>query len=768
VAYGGGIVAIEDAVLLGIKPNVSAVHAVIPINAPGPEVHGYTRPPQKYSDIMKVSVQTILTLKLHTAYPLIAEMLDYQRGQLEYAVAALAIWMTTATGQYVSARLHIWKIPLCRWDNEVKQFGSECRRLGQVFGGGQQEVVHAMGMRRIVCLAGRTDADADWAQEVLDRTTYTTAKRGYSDGYVSTLGYWLIRAHTLKVLVSSAMPGLVRRSGDLTEYISSRWWNTPRGTTSEGGHVKHLLKQLNHAELDLQLRPIKPVVHEVRDIGWIMSTARKVPAAHARGSTKPEPGLKRRALLAVDDATAFIAGYASQHVETTTKAEGMVLRQDPADVSEWVNFDIGPTVWRVSNDYSNFNILNSLRSMQLIDMEFACHWQRVPYRYAEQKKLAHMWVAASYLHPTFSCPAGEFTAKTGLWSGHRNTARDNTMLHVVYLNCIKSVMNALFADRARVSKQRICGDDETVAYSEWAPAVCHTLVADALGFKSQVSKGMLSLDHDEFLQLVRWSGQPPTYPVANTILSYCSGNWYKDPVRDLGTTPKDISDHAWDMHLGGVPLVVCQGLATQVLNYLMQVKTPNGELVPLEWMTFRGCGLDDGHPLWRVSTVAAPIIVPDMNVHGLPRFSTNASLQRETAIWNVIGREQYERVARERLIQSYRHVAKNTLTREYDRVALDVWPRRGTAGSQVTRLKELPPIPANRWRAIPVRAVDRSARAVAIRVGFPPELVEEPEMWKALPMLKPRERAVMLQGWADKQEQTLGWRWRLPPLLRVA
>jgi hypothetical protein len=243
-----------------------------------------------------------------------------------------------------------------------------------------------------------------------------------------------------------------------------------------------------------------------------MAAAAQTPCAHARGSTKPEPGLKRRALLAVDDVTAFIAGYASQFVETTTKAEGMVLRQDPADVSEWVNFDLGPSVWRVSNDYSNFNMLNSLRSMQLVDLEFARQWQRVPYRYAEQKKLAHMWVAASYLKPTFTCPTGTYTAKAGLWSGHRNTARDNTMLHVVYLNCVKSVLHALFGAAARIGKQRVCGDDETVAFTRWGPAVCHALVADALGFESQVQKGMLSLDHDEFLQLIRWSGAPPNVP----------------------------------------------------------------------------------------------------------------------------------------------------------------------------------------------------------------------------------------------------------------
>jgi len=696
-------------------------------------------------------------------------MLQWQAGQLEYAVAALAIWMTTDVGQYVCSKLAIWKIPLHDWDKAVKNYATECRRLGQIFGTGKEEVELAFGMRRLVSLAGRTPDDADWEKEMRERTQVTTAKRGFKDGKISSAAYRYIRWNTLDDIVAAAMPALAKRSGSFQEYLDRRWWSTPRGTTSFGASVKAMLKELDNPDLDLQLRPIKPVVQEVRSMQEQLRDVAAGARAHARGSTKPEPGLKKRALLAVDDITALVAGYASNNIETVVKSDGMVLRQDPADVSEWVNFDVGDDVWRVSNDYSNFNILNSLRSLQLVDIMLAKHWLQLPYRFAKQKAAASHWVAASYNKATMQCPLGTFQTVAGLWSGHRNTARDNTILHTVYLRAISSVMRALFtATPYHVSKQRICGDDETLGYSHWHVAVCHTLVADALGYTSQVSKGMLSLAHDEFLQLIRIPGRPPKYPVANTILTFCSGNWYKDPVRNLGTTVKDISDHLWDMHLGGVPLQVCQQLGMQVLDYLMQVKDTNGELIPLEWWKYRGCGLPEGHPLWGcVITPAAPDLHVNPIIRNVPAHATDDAIKSEEAIWDVIGREAQERVRAERIEQSYRNVAKNQLTREYDRAVCATWPRRENHAYH-EEPDRIPPVQANRWRAIPTRALERSARTVAIKVRFPPELLGQEEMWKALPSLAPRDRAQLIQGLHDRQKPTRSWYWRLPPLLRVA
>lgn len=767
VSYGGGTVAIEDAIVLGLKPDLGPVEAAIRDAARVDGPTHFTRPSTKYSDIMKVSVRTIQDLDCFKDGT-VREMLHWQAGQLEYSVAALAIWMQLPAAKYVCERLPIWKIPLHRWKVVIKPFADECRRLGQIFGAGETEVGYAFQMRKLVSLMGRTDADADWEKEVADRTTDTTPKRGYTQGRINSAGYRHIRRATLRDLVVSARRELTRRAGRMSEYVAERWWNTPRGTSSNSRDVKTKLVGLDNPMLDLQLRPIKPVVGEVMSIDELLRVALITPHCRARGSTKPEPGFKCRALLAVDDATAFIAGYASQSVEVVTKAQGMVLRQDPADVAEWVSFDIGHDVWRVSNDYSNFNILNSLHSMQLIDMEFALMWSQQHTPESRDKMLAHCWVAASYTNATFSCPLGEYWATCGLWSGHRNTARDNTMLHVCYLNAIKSVQGALFGVCAQTSKQRICGDDETLAYTNWSAAVCHTLVADALGYESQVSKGMLSRRHDEFLQLVRTPGNVPQYPVAHTILTFCSGNWYKDPVRELATTVKDISDHLWDMVLGGLPHSIARQLGGEVLDYLMQVKTRDGKLAKLEWWTYRGCGLPQGHPLWGGTvTLASPILSPILQVGDVPSRATDDSLQRESEMWNIIGQAARERVKQQRALAAYRNIAKNELTKQYDAAALLTWPLRYSYWDSTVDPYFSVVVPHNRWRAVPDRLVARSARAVAVSVKFPPEMLDTDEMWLAIACLRPRERSAMLQGLVDRQKPTVGWRWMLPPLLRA-
>jgi len=711
----------------------------------------------------KVTVRTVMDAGITS--DLINEAMNAQIGELEYAVAALCLWLTTDAAKYLCSQVPVHRVRLHKWPDVVKPFAVEARRLGQIFGKGPKEVGYAFALRRLVSLAGRTDEDADWSKELKERQVLATPKMGMYQGSIGSRGYYKIRDHTLAEVAAHAVRSLRWSRGGIDEYFERRWWNTPRGTTSFGGEAKRILKERGLPELDLQLRPIKPTVMEMRTLKDMAQLLRGKPRAVARGSTKPEPGLKRRALLALDDTGAFVAGYASDGIEGSTKIGGMVLQQSPADVAEWVSFDNGDSVWRVSNDYTNFNILHSLRSLQLVDLHMAHEWETVPDKWARDKERAHRWVAESYNHAWMTTPAGDCPVTCGLWSGHRNTARDNTVLHLVYLRCIQSVMHELFGTAGLTRKERICGDDESLAYVEWGPAACHTLVADGLGFLSQVSKGLLSRKHDEFLQLMRIPGNVPKYPVANTILTFCSGNWYKDPVRNLSTTVKDISDHAWDMVLGGLPLEVGQKVARQVLNYLMQVKDSQGSLIELEWASMRAAGAG-GHPLWgRHEPCEIPEIrlsIPHLN---LDMHAAQDSTIREEPVWQALGNHRRAAITAERGWESYRHVAKNWLQQQYDEQAAEVWPVRYSRAE--IQSVDWDTTPINRWRAGVKRDVIRSGRAAAQACGLPPELLGTEDMWKAMSVLRPRDRAKLLEHFADRQPATIGWRWNLPPLLRA-
>lgn len=764
VAVIPSVTSIEDAIALGLHPDSADIRKLALPRDDSPRSvsqmrHLYSKPPRRYSEMMKVSMTTIMEIGLHDS-ALVREAINAQVGQLEYAVAALCIWLTTDTGKYVCNELPLHTVPLDKWD-VVKTFSSEARRLGQVFGRGKEELNHAFRLRKLQALMGRTDEDADWVEEVGDRVSDTTSKRAYDGEKISFAGYTKHRDFWLKKIAEEAVRGIVRRCGDFEEFFNERWWSSPRGTTSHAAEIKKRLKSTRH--MDFQMRPIKPTAMECLSHSDVVKAVASEPVCVARGSTKPEPGLKKRALLAVDDTTAFISGYASQHIETATKLGGMVLRQDPTDISEWLGFDAGSRVWRVSNDFSNFNMLHSLRSLQAVDLALAAAWDKVPYAFAKSKAAACRWVAKSYLNAYIRTPIGNYKVHAGLWSGHRNTARDNTMLHLAYLEAIKTTMAALFGEQF-AGKQRLCGDDETVSYYDWVPAAFHAFVADELGFTSQASKGLLSRNHDEFLQLMRFPGNLPEYPVAHTILTFCSGNWYKDPVRDLSTTIKDVSDHVWDMVLGGVPVEVGQKLAGATLNYLMQCKQGD-TLVPLEWWAYRGC-VKGGHPLWGVETPNPPTVNVAKPTVRAPKAATNDSITREQVVWDRLNIPDFKReVERDRAWQSYRNVAKNWLQARYDEECLRVWPRRCNEWETTTVTKAV--VPNNRWRCGGSRAIERSPRGVAVRNKLPPEILGTAHMSEALLCMPARDRAILTTSLADKQAPTIGWRWNVPPLLRA-
>jgi hypothetical protein len=294
-AFCPAVTAVEDACLLGLRPEPRLVLDGCfagPVSSPGTTLTSrpeYRQPPKMYSEMTKVTVTTLVHAGLIESGSIHEAALEFQAGELEYAVAALIIWMHTEAGKYVCADMHVWRVPLSSWPAHVKPFFDEARRLGQIFGRGDAEVRLAHQLRKGVSLAGRTDEQADWQQEISDRTQYTTAKLAFGEGVVSSAAYRAIRHKVLRRIIRRAMPALKRGGGSFGEYLQERWLRAPRGTTSAGGEVKRRLKLLGNDVLDLQMRPNKPVVFEVKSTAELLGEVARFPFCVARGSTKPEP-----------------------------------------------------------------------------------------------------------------------------------------------------------------------------------------------------------------------------------------------------------------------------------------------------------------------------------------------------------------------------------------------------------------------------------------------------------------------------------------------
>jgi hypothetical protein len=771
---GGGTIAIEDVIELKMAAPTDKLKDAM---CNGPMLSRdmiarwkipnefYSKPSTSYAAITKVTPVTIIQMNWHMESEEVAEALIFQEGELDYAVAALCMWLMTETGKYVTSELKLHRIKLSKWPEVVKPFQDWCRRHGQIFGRGCEEIRHAFGIRKLVSLAGRSEEQADWEKECKERTMVTTAKRACIQGIVSTQAYVKIRNSELERISEAAVKAVLSKIGSMDEFWQERWWHTPGGTTSVAGKLKAALKQVGSEQLDMQMRTNKKAAMEMISEDNMKDWISMAPGALGRGSTKPEPGMKRRALIAVDDRTAFVAGYASSMMEQGLTFEGMVLKQDPSDIREWVNMDCGSNRWHISNDYSNFNILHSLASLQMVSTALVKAWIRNSRRepLCLEKAYAEMWVAKSYERAFAQVPGKSIRAICGLWSGHRNTARDNTMLHKAYLECIKSVMVDWYESSGNIHNVRICGDDEIGSYDEWSAAVLHTHVADALGFTSQVSKGMLSRKYDEFLQLVRNPGSAPTYPVAATILTFCSGNWYKDPVRDVSGTIQAISQQAWDIVLGGLSEVHAQQVAAKVLDYLMQVKDQNNKLVSLEWWSFRGGAT--GSELWGKPTVSQPKIITTPIIKKVSKEAAADSAKKEEEVWKVLPNEEKERVVATRGSESYRNVAKNWMTQRLDKHVLTKWPQRGTTDYHFGSAGEKT-IPIQRWRTSVIERNTPSLHAVATRNGVPPEMIAD-YLDKILMVVDGRTRTKLLEAiYDDKQKQKNINKW-LPAPLRV-
>lgn len=769
---------VEDAQLLHLSPDSSAVWEGI--------VHGPARPawdipaefeapPAGYDNIMKVTVRSAMKASASHAYEMDVTI-ESQLGQQEFAVAALIIWSTTPAAHYLLPRLPIHRIPLALWGVHLKEWLTMVRLLGRVDGGLEDQRYIAWKYRRLMALSGRTMEEADWEKERFDRTSRCVPKYA-ADPATNSLtraAYRTIRTKTLAALAGKAVAALKDRPGDLWSWWARRARNTPSGSSSRHKDLKAVVT--GKPGVDLEMRPTKKAVIEVfteDDLkAWLCMTPRCI----ARTSTKHEPARKNRALFAQDDEGATIAAYASEGMERTMKTDGMILSQMPEDVKEWIAAETQHD-YKVSNDYSNFNILHSPGDLAAVSWALAKAWlqlyKRTGSRKAVHKATCEAWTAESYKR-MFAVGKETYRVTCGLYSGHRNTARDNTLLHRVYLNCIHSISSLLLGSTERVNFERMSGDDEITHFRSWSRAVLHPLIADGAGFKSKVEKGLLSMDNDEFLQLMRHPGNVPTYPVAHTILTFCSGNWYKTPVRDLASTIPAIEDHAWDLVLGEVPLPVAQKLAAGCLDYLMQIKL-DGDLLPMEWWKYRGTYEHGGHPLWGYTQgELPPDVVPETSVRLSEDMPTNAETElmaTEKKYWDLDRTNLQKEVLAERLQTAYASIMRHSLTKGYDEAAAKAWERRADTKTLIPAELRTPTILADatvnrRLRAYKLEREPPSPFAICIRYAVPPELFKRnPSL--VLSRAEPRARAELLAA-MRAPEMIRGKEWTLPGLLRTA
>jgi hypothetical protein len=385
-------------------------------------------------------------------------------------------------------------------------------------------------LRKFHTLCGRDLQPADWATEQANsRSTYADRTR--------VLGarryYQLFRQHSQMAALRTISVTYNQRLPTLDTWWARRLVSTPSGSSSNRHSVDEYRTPL-HASTD---RPNKRVVYAHAPNDWPAKLLALEPHCIARCSTKPEPGRRRRALYAACDCSTVLASWASYGLEDAMRWGGMVARQAPSDVHSWLQHHASSQavggVW-LSLDYSDFNKEHRWWELAAINLDLAKAWLTHPQRdIVQSKHSAAIWTAQSHRARWATEGSTTWMPLHGLFSGHRDTGRDNTLLHQIYQEIQLTVANDLCADFRRPITSYKCGDDEDTWFPTDTDALLYYGVGAAMGWHFNPRKQMLGPAYHEFLQFMCAGTDGPSQPLVPSLVAFVSGNWYKDPLADI-------------------------------------------------------------------------------------------------------------------------------------------------------------------------------------------------------------------------------------------
>lgn len=392
-----------------------------------------------------------------------------------------------------------------------------------------EDIALLLLLRKMQSLSGRDLGEADWAAEQAASTNWYSMR----ERVVSATDY---RSMFMKAATTVAQT-TIRATYGARLPTMHQWWqkrviSTPKGSSSQRHSVdKH--KTSLHDKSD---RANKRVVFAYRSADEPERVLALTPHCIARCSTKPEPGRKRRALYAACDCSVIAASWASYGLESAMRWGGMVARQTPADVHEWLgdhlqSQQVGGT-W-LSLDYSDFNKEHRVWELVALNEALAAAWDDHPQLDIRADKVrAALWTAKSHTMRWATTASKTWIPLSGLFSGHRDTARDNTMLHKIYQLMQLQVAQALTGNDPGLVKSYMCGDDEDTWFARRDNAMVYYGVGAAIGWHFNPRKQMLSRTHHEFLQIMCSGQDGPTQPLIPNVVAFVDGNWYKDPLID--------------------------------------------------------------------------------------------------------------------------------------------------------------------------------------------------------------------------------------------
>nr|WOC29231.1 hypothetical protein [Cryptolin alternavirus 1] len=396
----------------------------------------------------------------------------------------------------------------------------------------------------------------------------------------------------------------------------------------------------------------KKLVVELLPDNFLETVLAAAPINRAGYFVKPEPGKKLRALYSSYDHEMFLSSYASKGVENEMGAiPGVMVRQTPHDVLDWMaassnKLDFySPTQYWLSTDYSDYNSEHTAQEMAVLDASHALAWSIVaaadPKAVAD-KVAAADWIALSYSNSWIcwgprdttgwnvrrgdsggwvltdgTLATEEFLTSdeakaaagrklhawsrvfNGLYSGHRDTARNNTLIHAIDMEIAKLNLAAAGVPW-RVRFHAVCGDDEDVKFECPLDAALYYNTLAPAGHHLNPAKQLGGENNHEFLQLVWTTTVRVEKPLCALLSTLGTGNWYTQLGLWIQSAISSCIANWWEAHCRGLELGKARRLCAEYLDQLMWLPPKvcagteweaSGKL--LEWWAFRN---DPSHP----------------------------------------------------------------------------------------------------------------------------------------------------------------------------
>lgn len=644
--------------------------------------------------IIQLSITTVYSALNREPRPWERHLMSVNAATPQWAVAAIILGLNSLSVTLCDVLVYqygLHLLPLREWKDSLKRWLNCIRRCPILHANPLIRAGEVLDVRKIITCTGRDKQEADWDAEYDRRTNNIPAHMGLNaNGKVSRKAWNDSIAHQCESFADKIVSETVdsSRLDTLDDWWASRWAWTASGSSSKRPLVDYMLKEDDRLTSGARANK-KCIAEELSD-----SYARELlygmaPVYVARGSTKPEPGFKPRAIFAVDDDGQIVSGYASVHIEKHMNVDGIKAKQTPADVVSWMDASRVMKEFEVwlSLDYSDYNTEHEPATRMQFNYAMARAWNRRGrgHKWCGDKIAAATWVAQAHSNSYVTDPARSdgWRVFGGLFSGDRDTARDNTALHGVYSQVMLNYTK-LVDHRARLVSPNYTGDDEDSKMNDWVSAMLYMIMHAFAGFVLKPEKQMCSACNHEFLQRMIVPDALPTRPLFAALSQFASGNWYTDVYMWYDSAIAAISANCWEMASRGMPLPVARRIAKETLNAAMRVSVRTAEGIPdgwhnMEWWEYRNGG-ETEHPLWwgsgDLGKVCPAIKAKPEAMEGASGRASAAWIRlkkSEIGVHNAGAWEAYEGHCKK---EAYAALYVRTRAETHRRFALHEWPER--------------------------------------------------------------------------------------------